>query len=270
MNDRGDTMIDAHVHTHFSADSEADPARYIEEAQRKGIKHLTFTDHMDLLYPHDTNFEFDTRAFDHMFYALQAEHQHHIHLYRGVEMGLQKKCIKDAELFLETYNPDFVLCSLHTVEDEDLYYGNFFKRHTPEAAMKLYLTTFRDIIDRFKDFNVLGHLDLPKRYCPEIYAVPENAYMSIVDDIFDILFARGQGIEINTSGLRGPHKMPFPDYEILSHYIQRGGRILTFGSDSHREDTLGYGYDLVSTFLQSKGIHNLHVFKDRKAFEVPL
>lgn len=263
-------MIDAHVHTHFSADSEANPELYILEALKKGIRHLTFTDHMDLLYPHDTNFEFDTGAFDALFEVLHQKYQSQIHLYRGVELGLQKKCILDAQLFVESFKPDFVLCSLHTVEDEDLYYGNFFKRHAPEEAMKRYLLTLRDIVDRFKDFNVLGHLDLPKRYCPEIYQVPANRYMGILDDIFDILFSRQQGIEINTSGLRGPHKRPFPDYEILGHYLNRGGKILTFGSDSHQEDTLGSGYDLVKAFLKSHNVKSLFVYKQMEGFEVPL
>lgn len=263
-------MIDAHVHTRFSADSEAEPALYVEEALRKGIRHLTFTDHMDLLYPHDTNFEFDTVAFDAMFKGLAEKHHSQLHLYRGVEMGLQKKCIVDAELFLERYQPDFVLCSLHTVEDEDLYYGNFFHKHPPKEAMRRYLITLRDIIDRFKDFDVIGHLDLPKRYCPDIYGVPANQYMDVIDEIFDIILSRQQGIEINTSGLRGPHKLPFPEYEILGHYLNRGGKVLTFGSDSHQEDTLGYGYDLVKAFLQSHGCKSLFVYKNREPFEVAL
>jgi len=263
-------MIDAHVHTHFSADSEANPHLYVAEALKKGIKHLTFTDHMDLIYPHDTQFEFDTAGFDAMYHDLVARYASQIHLYRGVELGLQKKCIVDAELFLETFQPDFVLCSLHTVEDEDLYYGNLFKRHTPEEAMKRYLITLRDIVDRFSNFDVIGHLDLPKRYCPDIYQIPANRFMPIIDEIFEILISRDKGIEINTSGLRGPHKMPFPDYEIIGHYLKRGGRILTFGSDSHQEDTLCFGYDLIKAFLQSHGVKSLFVFKDRKPFEVSI
>lgn len=263
-------MIDSHVHTRYSADSEADPTLYVSEALRKKIKHLTFTDHMDLLYPHDTLFEFDTTAFDAAFVELESKFHSQIHLYRGVEMGLQKKCILDAELFIESFKPDFVLCSLHTVEGEDLYYGNLFKRYSPEEAMIKYLVTLRDIIDRFKNFDVVGHLDLPKRYCPEIYHVPANRYMPLIDDIFEILRSRQQGIEINTSGLRGSQKHTMPEFEILGHYIKRGGKILTFGSDSHQEDTLGFGYDLVKAFLESNGIKSLYVYRDRNPNEIAL
>ncbi len=263
-------MLDAHVHTRFSADSEADPTLYVEEALRKGITHLTFTDHTDLHYPHDLHFEFNIHDYQIMFDALQKKYGHRLHLYKGIELGLQKNCILDSEILIESFNPDFVICSLHTVDGEDLYYGNYFKKHSPEEALRHYFTTLRDIVDRFSNFNVLGHLDLPKRYAPELYHVPVNRYMTIIDEIFDILFSREQGIEINASGLRSPLKKPFPDYEIIAHYIKRGGKILTFGSDSHQEDTLGQGYDLIKAFLESQNIHHLYAFKDMKPLTVKI
>jgi histidinol-phosphatase (PHP family) len=263
-------MLDAHLHTHFSTDSEEDPKAYISEALKKGIQFLTFTDHVDLLYPHEPKFEFDIGAYNKMFSELNDNYGHQLHLYKGVELGLMKTSIIDSELFVENLKPDFVLCSLHTVDGEDLYYGNYFKRYTALESLRHYFTTLRDIIDRFKDFNVIGHLDLPKRYNPDLYKIPENQYMDLLDDIFDILRSRDQGIEINSSGLRAAHKRPYPDFEIISHYIHRGGKIITFGSDSHSADTLGEGFDLVKSFLLSKNIDELYVFKNMKHKTVSL
>ncbi|MCK8059419.1 MULTISPECIES: histidinol-phosphatase HisJ family protein [unclassified Fusibacter] len=263
-------MIDAHIHTHFSPDSEAEPLEYLEEAIIKGINHITFTDHTDLLYPHDMSFEFDLTKYDHMISDLKQRYGHKVHIYKGIEMGLQKNCIIDSELLLERFKPDFVLCSLHTVEGQDLYYGDFFSKHTPLEAIRIYLQTLLDIVKRFKTFNVIGHLDLPKRYQPAIYDVPLSEYVDLIDAIFDEIIPRGQGIEINSSGLRGPHKRPFPDYEIIAHYIRRGGKIITFGSDSHSADSLGVGYDLITEFLKHEGIKSLYVFKDMIGQEVPI
>lgn len=41
-------MRDMHIHTEFSCDSEAKIENYIQEAKRKGIPTVCFTDHVDL------------------------------------------------------------------------------------------------------------------------------------------------------------------------------------------------------------------------------
>src|SRR3712207_7964116 len=52
-------------------------------------------------------------------------------------------------------------------------------------------------------FDVIGHLDLPKRYAPKTHRDYDPArYGERLEPIFDAMIERGVGFEINTSGLR--------------------------------------------------------------------
>ena len=50
-------IIDLHVHTEFSCDSEAKMEQYIEQACNKNMQVICFTDHVDL-NPNDYGFNF--------------------------------------------------------------------------------------------------------------------------------------------------------------------------------------------------------------------
>ena len=50
--------IDYHMHTCFSADSDADPKEHIQQAIKMGLEEICFTDHQDFYYP-GTSFDVD-------------------------------------------------------------------------------------------------------------------------------------------------------------------------------------------------------------------
>ncbi|MFR3493271.1 MAG: hypothetical protein ACLTTJ_05255 [Blautia sp.] len=56
---------------------------------------------------------------------------------------------------------------------------------------------------------------------------------------------RGKGIEINTACMGGILEDTMPGLPILKLYKELGGSIITVGSDSHRPERVGYGFDEV-------------------------
>ena len=90
----------------------------------------------------------------------------------------------------------------------------------------------------FKDYSVLSHLDLMRRY-----TVPKDYFeetKDLVEDILKLAIANGKGIEINTSHVRYGVDGLTPSIEILKLYYEFGGTIITIGSDSHQEEHLGF------------------------------
>jgi histidinol-phosphatase (PHP family) len=54
-----------------------------------------------------------------------------------------------------------------------------------------------------------------------------------------------------------------PAKEIVDLYIAMGGRLFTLGSDAHKSEKIGNGFEAVKAYLRQKGIHHLMYYKNR-------
>ena len=255
-------MYDYHMHTAFSADCKAPAEEMVRAAIKKGLNEICFTDHVDYDYPDpDFIFEFDQQEYRNTIAFLQDRYGHELSIKRGVEIGVQPHVLAKCGNLVEEEQFDFVLCSLHTVEKQGLHSGAIFKGRTTEEAFEAYYKDLRTCLQTFDHYNVLGHVDLIKRYA-DLY--PSNHFHDALKDILTLVISRGKGIEINTSGVRYglPTAMPSPD--ILKLYKECGGEIVTIGSDAHRPSDIGYdicesmklaediGFRFITTFTHGK------------------
>jgi histidinol-phosphatase (PHP family) len=120
-------------------------------------------------------------------------------------------------------------------------------------------------------FDVIGHLDLPKRYAPRTHRDYDPArYRERLAPIFDAMIERGVGFEINTSGLRQTPKTSMPGPAVISWYADRGGRLITTGTDSHAAQTVGAGLKKTLSMLTLCGIDAVASFRRRESTLVPI
>jgi histidinol-phosphatase (PHP family) len=120
-------------------------------------------------------------------------------------------------------------------------------------------------------FDVIGHLDLPKRYAPKTHRDYDPArYRERLEPIFDAMISRGVGFEINTSGLRQTPKTSMPGPAVVRWYADRGGRLITTGTDSHAAQTVGAGLMKTLQMLTLCGIDAVASFRGREATLVPI
>ena len=254
-------VIDYHMHTHFSGDSEANPREHVLKAIEMNLDEICFTDHRDFDYPIDS-FELDVENYYQEIQSLKEEFKDQIKIKWGIEMGLDLDHQEEIENLIQQYPFDFVIGSIHHTE---FYYGEFFKGKTKEQAHREFFEETLKCVKAFDCFNVLGHLDYIVRYGPyEDKTVDHQKYQDIIDEIFKTLIQKGKGIEVNTSGYRDLKTCGFPNFEQVQRYYDLGGRIITIGTDSHTSDRVGenclnvakkyqeIGFDDVSTFTQRK------------------
>lgn len=230
-------MFDSHMHTSFSADCEIPPEEMVKAAIQKGLTEICITDHVDYDYPDkDFIFEFDQQAYKKEIAQLQQRYEKDLQVRRGVEIGVQPHLLDRYTSLVQDEQFDFVICSLHTVEKQDLHFGAIFENRSLEEAFTAYYQELLHCIRRFDAYSVLGHVDLIKRYAKH---VPEQDFHAFLKEIFNEIIPRGKGIEINTSGVRYglPTAMPSPD--ILELYKACGGEIVTIGSDAHKPLDVG-------------------------------
>jgi len=229
---------DSHVHTNFSQDANPNASfqAYIDEAQRKGITQITFTDHIDFDAAHPL---FQTPInYDEYIASFNEVKQHTtFDMKLGVEIGYQSHTKDRINQFLTQYPFEFVILSVHYVEKKDLYTKEYFQGKTKKEAYDTYFKLCLEAINNTPNFTVFGHLDYISRYSP-FGDYEYQDYKEIIDEILQALINRNKGIEINTSGLKHEGRT-YPCTQVINRYKELGGTILSYGSDAHNITELG-------------------------------
>ena len=240
-------------------------------AKEKGLSALCVTDHYDMDFPvrpeePDVDFDLDLDSYYRIYHALSEKLVPEFDLRVGVELGVMPSTTKKLNTFVQAHPElDFIICSLHVVDGMDPYYPEYFEGKDDLTAYRHYFETLLACVKEFDNFNVCGHLDYIVRYGKtkaDLFDI--RNYADIFEELFQILVARGQGIEINTGSLYRGLSFPHPHTDILKMYKDAGGEIITVGSDAHHAEHIGYGFDVARELLLSHGFRYYTTFKERK------
>jgi len=187
---------------------------------------------------------------------------------KGVEVGLHPSGYKESKEFTDRGDFDFIIGSVHVVEDKDLHEGDFFLGKSVHQVLAEYFITVNDMVRNYPYFNVLGHLDLVKRYLKYLDCKCEDVnwhdYYDMIEDTLKVLIHSGRGIELNMSGYRYGLNTSHPGLSILRFYRELGGEIVTIGSDAHNAEAVGYKYDLAVQLLSQAKFKYVSVFAKQK------
>lgn len=251
-------LADYHVHTEFSDDSDYPMEQVVLDAIDLGLDELCFTDHVDygikrdwddpagVLYREGGPGEpeaiplanVDYPRYEKRFQELKQRYEDKIALKLGLEFGMQTHTIPQYQKLFAKYPFDFIILSVHQVEDKEFWNQDFQAGHTQQEYIERYYTELLALVQQYHDYSVLGHLDLIVRY-DLAGKYPFEALKSVLTEILQTVIADGKGIEINTSSHRYGLDDLTPAREILKLYRELGGRIVTIGSDSHKPEHLG-------------------------------
>jgi histidinol-phosphatase (PHP family) len=118
---------------------------------------------------------------------------------------------------------------------------------------------------------VIGHLDIVKRYGVQHYGpFDPGRYAEAIDAVLRACVDTGIGLEINTSGLRGPPRETFPTLPVLCRYRELGGEILTIGSDAHTAGDLARDIPQALDLAAAAGFRAIALFVDRQPTWLPI
>lgn len=265
-------MFDYHVHSTFSVDCNIPLEASCRAAIAAGVTEIAITDHVDHV-PADPGCGFYRpeeylRELDRVRELLAGE----LTVLRGMEVDYNDGTVDEVARFMEKHGDhyDFVIGSVHYFPDGSMIFPDYFAGRTLEEVYVPYL----DQVERAVEtgwFDSIGHLDLPKRYAPKTHRDYDPAqFRARLLPIFDRMIARGVGFEINTSGLRQTPRTSMPGPAIVRWYVERGGRIITTGSDSHATQTVGAGIAKTLDMLQLCGVEHVASFRNRTATLVPI
>lgn len=251
-------LADYHVHTAYSDDSEYPMEAVVRDAVARGLDEICFTDHVDYGVKRDwddprgirrvpgwpggpaeialANVDYPRYAAE--IAALREKYRGQITLKMGMEFGMQRHTVPLYERLFAAWPFDFIILSVHEVEDKEFWTQEFQQGRSQEEYNLRYYEEILALVRRYRNYSVLGHLDMISRY-DEAGPFPFEKIRPVVTEILKTVVADGKGIEINTSSRRYGLPDLTPSRDILRLYRSLGGRIVTIGSDSHRPEHLG-------------------------------
>ncbi len=274
---------DYHVHTEFSDDSVYPMEDVVKDAIAMELDELCFTDHVDygIKNDWDDGTEIKYRSgipgepenepimnvnypvYYETYKRLQKEYGDKISLKLGMEFGMQAHTIEKYEKLFARYPFDFIILSVHQVEDKEFWTQDFQRSRTQKEYNERYYEELLYLVQNYHHYSVLGHMDLIVRYDKEgIY--PFEKLKPILTEILKIVIADGKGIEVNTSSHRYGLKDLTPSRDILRLYRELGGRIITIGSDSHKKEHLGAYIEETKQELKALGYKEYCTFDKMK------
>ena len=231
-------MFDYHMHTVVSFDGKQRGADAVRTALERGLKEICFTDHLD----YDPLGKMGIMAFDNDAYSREYDHLEApgLKIRRGMEFGMTVDNRAQFKTDLARRHFDFVLGSVHFVDDLDVYYEDYWQDKTVFRAERRYLEATLDCVRLHEDYDVLAHLTyISKTHChPAPRPVPFAEHRELIDEILREVARKGKGLEMNTSGVnRCGDFLPAADY--FRRFKELGGQVITFGSDAHTADRVG-------------------------------
>lgn len=255
-------MFDYHMHSRVSFDGHDRGMDMALAAKAAGLKEICFTDHLD----YDPLgrmgvMAFDTAAYDAEYDALEVPG---LKLRKGMEFGLTVDNRAQFQKDLRRRHFDFVLGSIHFVDDQDVYFPPFWEGKSVFEAERRYLEATLACVRIHDDFDVLAHLTYigktTAHHAPR--PVPYAEHRELVDEILKTLAAKGKGLELNTSGMdRCGAFLPTADY--FRRFKELGGQIVTVGSDAHTAARVGQ-YSMEACGILRDIFGYVCTFEDRK------
>lgn len=228
--------MDYHLHTVHSMDGRQTMEELCAAMVEKGVQEICLTEHIE---PGHSGKGVDVPpVWDVWFEEISDMRRKFpmLTIRSGIEIGDNPLCREETKRLLNTLPLDFRLLSLHLVNGVDCYDNDkYFTGKSRAQAYREYVEAKVESVMDWTDFDSVAHIGYVAKF--SVYTGAERPLRyEDAPDAFDTLFrymiAQDKCLEINTSGY-GTTGDTLPHSTIVRRYIELGGELFTFGSDSH-------------------------------------
>ncbi|MGN1202021.1 MAG: histidinol-phosphatase HisJ family protein, partial [Eubacterium sp.] len=236
----------------------------------KGAKYLAITDHCDI---DGIDLDVEGLCFKQFNEALKMQEKYNgkINVLKGLEIGQGIYRKELTEKILSQYNYDFILGSLHNLENmEDFYFLDYGQFDVYELLTRYFEGLLE--LSQWGAFDSLAHLTYPLRYiiAREKIDVDMLRYKEIIDSIFENLAKNKKALEINTSGLFMEMKDTLPNSSFVKRFKEIGGEYITVGSDSHFAEKVCQGINEGLEIAYNSGFRYVTIYEKRQPKLIPI
>lgn len=187
----------------------------------------------------------------------------------SIEMDYTPGKQAEMEAFIKSYPFDYVIGSVHWVEDFGIDLAEYRKEWDRRDLYETYRSYYDQIVTLAESnlFDIVGHIDLVKifKYVPTDQEFLLEQYERITDALKDSKTC----VEISSAGLRKPVGRIYPEPELLSLCYKKGIPIV-LSSDAHEPHQVGENYEATIKLAKEIGYTKLMTFQDGERKEVEL
>lgn len=252
-------IVDLHNHTPLCNHAKGSPEEFIQKAVEQKINLFGFSDHAPMKFDEGYRMTFEQMdGYEALILDLKKRYKDKIDIKLAYEVdylpGYVDKRVLDRDV-------DYLIGSVHFIDSWGFDNPEFIGEYANKDATETWTEYFRLISEMAKTnaFNIVGHMDLLKVFN---FKQPRETAKMALKAIEEIKKA-GMAIEINASGLRKPVGEAYPSNELLRAILEFKVPI-TFGSDSHDPDHIGFKMFDNMELAKSIGFKNYAYFENRK------
>lgn len=260
--------VDLHNHTTLCNHATGTTQEYIQKAIELGIDVYGFSEHAPMHFDEKYRLNLKDKDFyENDILTLKQKYQKDIKILLGYEVDyINGNYILDEVM---TSKVDYFIGSVHFLTQEGHQWGfdnpEFIGEYKNKDIDKIWEDYFEAIenMAKLNKFDIVGHLDLIKvfKYLPkkDIKQIAQNALKQIKKS--------NMTVEINSAGYRKPIAEQYPSRELLELCYELDIDI-TFSSDAHSVEQIGFKYDEAITLAKQIGYTKAVYFENREKTKI--
>jgi len=253
---------DYHIHTGMCPHAEGDAREYVERAIGLGMSEMGFAEHLPFLggwMPrHDLTDDWamgldEIGDYVSRVQTLAREYAGDLRILVGIEADYIEETLDETAAVLESYPFDYVIGSIHIVGERFAFDHPEMRDRLPEYGLERIFLESLELAERAAAsglFDVIGHLDHAKKLGPR--PRDDAAVTAAASAALRAVAAAGMALELNTAGLRKPVGEAYPAPGLLAE-ARALGIPLTFGSDAHRPQEVGWAFHQAAVTAREAG-----------------
>ncbi len=254
-------IMDYHIHTKASSDAIGSMKDYIEEARKRGIDEIGFSDH--ILFHYERNHSDKPPDFmeNYVQRFLEIKETSRIPIRLGVEIDFFPDKVSEIREFIRRYPFDYVIGAVHYIGNWLIDSRSQMHEYLKRDSIQVYEEYFKVVRELCKSklFDVLAHPDLIKIFGFK----PSYDTSGLFNETAEAVSDSNMCIEVNTSGLIRPCAEIYPSKQFLK-VLNNYRASITLGSDAHRPQDVGRSFDRAIKLVRRAGYTHACTFRSRK------
>jgi histidinol-phosphatase (PHP family) len=253
--------VDLHNHTTLCNHATGSMEDYILKAISLGIDTFGFSCHAPMDFEPEYRMSLkQSKDYETDILRLKEKYKNKITILLGYEvdyMSNEKFLEKD---ILQNTKVDYLIGSVHFIDKWGFDNPEFIGIYKEKEIDTIWIEYFNAVSNMIKSgyFDIVGHLDLIKVF----KYLPKQNIKSLAFQTMQDIKNSGMVLEINSSGLRKPIEEQYPSKQLLELAFELDIPI-TFGSDAHAIDQIGFGYEHIIKLAKTIGYTKCITFQNR-------
>ena len=259
--------VDLHNHTTLCNHANGTVEQYVQRAIELGIDQYGFSDHAPMNFDPKYRMDISQKAlYEKWVLDAKEKYKSQIKILLAYEVDYLEGYILDEIINSKV---DYLIGSVHFLKNKNDMWGfdnpEFIGVYESKDIDTIWLEYFDAIKSMAKTqlFDIVGHFDLIKVF----KFLPKKDIRILANDALKQIKKSGMVLEINPAGLRKPIGETYPSKQLLELAYEMNIDI-TFGSDAHEIEQVGFKYDEVVSLAKEIGYTKCITFDNREKIKI--